>query len=130
MGVWMLVMLAFMIVYMYMLTRKDKKRQQAEELMRENLKIGDEVLTIGGILGRVITVKDDSVVIETGADRNRIRFTKSAIAKNITLDKKADEIKAAKLEAAKSKAAGRNVSAKNEAEKPANKNKNKKKKQK
>ena len=105
MTVMMIVITVFLVGYMFLLTRKDKKQQQSEQEMRENLKVGDEIITIGGIMGRVVTVKEDSVVIESGADRNKIRFTKPAIARNVTAEKKADEIKAAKVEAAKKAAA-------------------------
>lgn len=96
----MIIFLVFIVGYMFLLTRKDKKNQQAEQNMRDTIKIGDEVLTIGGVIGKVVTVKEESVDIETGADRTKLRFTKSAIAKNITADKKAEELKAAKVRAA------------------------------
>ncbi len=96
-----IMLFAFMIVYMYMIMRKEKKQQQAVDQMRESLKIGDEVVTIGGIMGRIVTVKDDSIVIETGSDRNKIRFTKQAIAKNLTEEAKAEELRKAKIDAAK-----------------------------
>ncbi len=103
----MVIFLVFIIGYMFLLTRKDKKNQQAEQNMRDTIKIGDEVLTIGGVIGKVVTVKDESVDIETGADRTKLRFTKSAIAKNITADKKAEELKAAKVKAAQEAAAAK-----------------------
>lgn len=101
-GSGLLIMLtAFMVVYFYMIMRKEKKQQQSVDQMRESLKIGDEVVTIGGIMGRIVTVKDDSIVVETGSDRNKIRFTKAAIAKNLTEEAKAEEIRKAKIDAAK-----------------------------
>ncbi len=101
-GSGLLIMLtAFMVVYFYMIMRKEKKQQQSVDQMRESLKIGDEVVTIGGIMGRIVTVKDDSIVVETGSDRNKIRFTKQAIAKNLTEEAKAEEIRKAKIDAAK-----------------------------
>ena len=96
----MIVFFVFIIGYFAVIMRKDKKQQQSEKDMRDSIKVGDEVLTIGGGIGRVVTVKEESVDIETGADRNKIRFTRSAIAKNITADKKAEEIKQAKMKAA------------------------------
>ena len=96
----LVIFMVFMIGYMFLISRKDKKQRNAEQEMRDNLAIGDEVLTIGGIIGRVVTVKEDSVVIETGADRNKIRFTKTAIAKNITKEAKAKEAQNAKIAAA------------------------------
>lgn len=99
-GIIMIVFMVFIIGYFAILMRKDKKQQQSEKDMRDSVKVGDEVLTIGGVVGRVVTVKEESVDIETGADRTKIRFTRSAIAKNITADKKAEEIKQAKMKAA------------------------------
>jgi len=82
--VWMIILLLFFVFYIFFISRRDKKQKQEEQNMRESLKVGDEIVTIGGIMGRVVSVKEDSVVIETGADRNKIRFTKSAIATNVT----------------------------------------------
>ena len=52
--------------------------------MRENLEVGDEVVTNGGIVGIIFSIKEDTVVIETGGDRSKIRVKKWAIAKNET----------------------------------------------
>ena len=103
-GMVMILFMAFVIVYFIVIMRKDKKKQQDEQTMRESVKVGDEVLTIGGVVGRVVTVKEDSIDIETGSDRIKIRFTKQAIAKNITADKKAEEIRQAKIAEAKNRA--------------------------
>jgi preprotein translocase subunit YajC len=70
---------------MYFLTiRPQKKQQKKDQEMRENTQIGDEITTIGGIMGRVVTVKDDSIVIETGADRNKMKLARWAIQTNNT----------------------------------------------
>ena len=61
--------------------------------MRENLEIGDEIVTIGGIVGLVVSIKEDTVVIETGSDRSKIRILKSAVAQNISAKEKADAAK-------------------------------------
>ncbi|MBP3327358.1 MAG: preprotein translocase subunit YajC, partial [Clostridia bacterium] len=64
-----------MVVLMYFLTiRPQKKKQKEEQAMRDNIQVGDEITTIGGIIGRVVTVKEDSIIIETGADKNRLKF--------------------------------------------------------
>ena len=77
--------LALMIVVFYfLLIRPEKKRQKNDKAMRENLQVADEVVTIGGIIGRVLSIQEDTVVVETGSDRNRIRVLKSAIAENRT----------------------------------------------
>lgn len=70
----MLVMLYFMIY------RPQKKQEKKDAAMRSSLEIGDQVTTIGGIIGRVVAIKDDTFVLETGADRVKIRFTKNAIS--------------------------------------------------
>src|SRR5665647_1181564 len=74
----------FAIMYFVMI-RPQKKKQTAEKEMRESLQVGDEITTIGGIVGRVVTVKDDSLIIETGADRNKIKITRWAISTNNTI---------------------------------------------
>lgn len=68
------------IVY-FMMIRPQQKRDKAQKQMRAGLKVGDKVMSIGGILGTVVKVKEDSVVIETGDNKNRITFDKVGIAK-------------------------------------------------
>ena len=64
----------------FMIYRPQKKQQKKDTEMRNALDIGDEVTTIGGIVGRVVAIKDDTFVLETGADRVKIRFIKNAIS--------------------------------------------------
>lgn len=94
---WSLVIMVGVFVLMYfMMIRPQKKRQKEEQEMRDSIQIGDEIITIGGIMGRVVTVKDDSIIIETGTDRTRIKFQKAAIQTNQTAnDRMAAEKKAA-----------------------------------
>ncbi len=70
------------IAFYFILIRPQSQKQKEEETMRSNLKIGDEIVTIGGIVGRVVSINDDtdSMVIETGADRVRIRMKKWALS--------------------------------------------------
>ncbi|MCL2077066.1 MAG: preprotein translocase subunit YajC [Oscillospiraceae bacterium] len=72
------------VIY-FLLIKPQSKRQKTEKNMRDNLQIADEVVTVGGIIGRVLSIKDDTVLIETGGDRTRIRVLKSAIAENRTV---------------------------------------------
>ena len=73
--------LALMLVMLYfMIYRPQKKQEKKDAAMRSSLEIGDQVTTIGGIIGRVVAIKDDPFVLETGADRVKIRFTKNAIS--------------------------------------------------
>ena len=72
--------LILIIVLMYfMMIRPQKKKQKEEQQMRNNLRVGDELTTIGGIKGRVVSIKDDTITIESGADRTKIQFMKWAI---------------------------------------------------
>ena len=73
--------LALMLVLLYfMIYRPQKKQEKKDAAMRAALDIGDQVTTIGGIVGRVVAIKDDTFVLETGADRVKIRFIKNAIS--------------------------------------------------
>ncbi len=73
--------LALMLVLLYfMIYRPQKKQEKKDAAMRAALEIGDQVTTIGGIIGRVVAIKEDTFVLETGADRVKIRFTKNAIS--------------------------------------------------
>ena len=70
----------------FMIYRPQKKQQKKDPEMRNALDIGDEVTTIGGIVGRVVAIKEDTFVLETGSDRMKIRFRRSAIASVEKLD--------------------------------------------
>ena len=73
--------LALMLVMLYfMIYRPQKKQEKKDAAMRSSLEIGDQVTTIGGVIGRVVAIKDDTLVLETGADRVKIRFAKNAIS--------------------------------------------------
>lgn len=85
----MLLIFAVMFGLMYFTTiRPQKKQQKMEQEIRENTQIGDEITTIGGICGKVVAVKDDTIVIETGSDRVKIKFKKYAIQTNHTANEK------------------------------------------
>ena len=70
----------------FMIYRPQKKQQKKDTEMRNALDIGDEVTTIGGIVGRGVAIKEDTFVLETGSDRMKIRFRRSAIASVEKLD--------------------------------------------
>lgn len=85
----MLLMMGGLFAAMYFFTiRPQKKQQKREQEIRESTQIGDEITTIGGITGKVVSVKDDSIVIETGSDRVKIKFMKYAIQTNHTANEK------------------------------------------
>ena len=65
--------IVLIVVLMYfIMIRPQRKKQKEEQKMRNNMRVGDEITTIGGICGRVLNIKEDSLVIETGADRNKM----------------------------------------------------------
>ncbi len=102
-----LMMAAIFGVMYFLMIRPQKKKQKEEQSMRDNLQIGDEVTTIGGIIGKIVTVKDDSLIIETGADRNRMKITRWAISQNNTANEKLAAERAAAKEAAEKEKAAR-----------------------
>ena len=74
----MMIGLMFVLMY-FMVYRPQKKQQKREAEMRNSLEIGDEVTTIGGIVGRVVSMKDDTFVMESTSDRTKLRFRRNAI---------------------------------------------------
>ena len=95
----------FLLMYFIMIRPENKRKKEAEQ-MRSNLKVGDEITTIGGITGKVVNIKDDSFVIESGADQVRIEFRKWALSTNDTAAAAAKEKQKKEQEAkAKAKAA-------------------------
>ena len=102
-----IIMLVGMIaVFYFLLIRPENKRKKEAEQMRSSVKNGDEITTIGGIVGKVVNVKEDKFVIETGADQVRIEFAKWALSTNETAAAAAKEEAKKKQEAkAKAKAA-------------------------
>ena len=95
-----IIMIVVMVAMMFFSNRSQKKKQQEEQAKRDSVQIGDEITTIGGIIGRVVTVKEDTLVIETGADRNKMKIAKWAISKNNTAEEKAEAERQAAKEAA------------------------------
>lgn len=74
-----LLVLMFVMLYFFMIRPENKRKKEAEQL-RNSLAVGDEVTSIGGIMGTICAVKETTVVIETGADRVRIEMAKWAIS--------------------------------------------------
>lgn len=72
--------LIFVVMYFFMI-RPQKKQEKETNAMRNNLQVGDEITTIGGIIGKIISIKEETCVIETGRDRTTMRILKSAVAR-------------------------------------------------
>ena len=75
----LIVVLMVAMIYFFMIRPENKRKKQAQA-MRDSLTVGDEITTIGGIIGTICAVKENTIVIETGADRVRIEFTKWAVS--------------------------------------------------
>lgn len=82
-GIIMLV--PMILIFYFFLIRPQKKKEKAEKLMRENLQVGDEILTIGGIYGRVISLKEDAMVIESKSDHSKLTIARWALQQNLTV---------------------------------------------
>ena len=85
-----IIMMALIIlVFWFFIIRPQRKKDKETAKMRSELQIGDEIVTIGGIIGIIVSMKEDSLVIETGSDRSKIRVTRWAISgKNTTAEQK------------------------------------------
>ena len=114
MGSSIFMLVAMLGIFYFMLIRPENKRKKEAEQMRSAVKNGDKISTIGGIIGTVVNVKDDKVVIETGADQVRIELAKWAISSNESAAeaaqaaaKKAQEAKAKAKAAKKAEKSGK-----------------------
>lgn len=89
-GSWItIVMLVALVVVMYfVMIRPSKKQEKEQKNMLSNLQVGDEITTIGGIIGRVVSIKEETLVLETSHDRTHIRILKSAVSR---VDVKAED---------------------------------------
>lgn len=82
----MVIYLAVIFGAMYLLLiRPQRKKTKEEKKMRENLQVGDEIVTIGGIYGRVISLKEDSMVIESNSDHSKLTIARWALQQNLTV---------------------------------------------
>ena len=101
---WIMLALIFVVMWFFMI-RPQRKQQKELQAFRDSLKKGDKVVTIGGITGTVVDVKDNKFVLETGADQVRIEFEKWALSTNETAaEAKKAEAKKAQESKAKAKA--------------------------
>ncbi len=85
----MILMLVGLLVVMYfVMIRPQKKQEKEQNDMRNNLAVGDEITTIGGIIGKIVSIKEETCVIETSHERSKIRILKSAVSR---VDVKAED---------------------------------------
>ncbi len=87
MMVWVIYMVVIFAAMYFMLIRPNKKKKQEEEKLRNSLQIGDEITTIGGIEGKIVSIKEDtdSIIIETSVEHNKLKLKRWAIASNNTV---------------------------------------------
>lgn len=89
----MMTVISFVLIigiFYFLLIRPENKRKKSAAKMRSELAVGDQITTIGGIVGTIIAIQEDSIVIETSADRVRVEFAKWAVS---TKDTKKEEAK-------------------------------------
>ena len=87
--IYIVVMIA---IFYFLLIRPNKKRQRQMQNMLDSMRKGDEIVTIGGIMGKVFDIRQDCVIITTSADDTKIKFEKTAIARVLTLHDDIDDI--------------------------------------
>ena len=74
----LIIVVMFVALYFFMI-RPQKKQEKETQNMRNNLQVGDEITTIGGIIGKIVSIKEETVTIETSHDRSKIRILRSAV---------------------------------------------------
>ncbi|MBE6532414.1 MAG: preprotein translocase subunit YajC [Ruminococcaceae bacterium] len=94
----MIIMMVLLVGMFIFSSRANKKKEKEAADMRDNLQVGDEVTTIGGIIGKVVSIKEETFVLETTKEKTQIRFLKGAIR---SVDVRIADVIAAKAEAEK-----------------------------
>ena len=74
----LIIVVMFVVLYFFMI-RPQKKQEKEVQNMRNNLQVGDEITTIGGIIGKIVSIKEETVTIEPSHDRTKIRILKTAV---------------------------------------------------
>ncbi len=116
-GPYMLIMIAvFIAIFYFMILRPENKKKKDAEALRNSLHRGDKITTIGGIIGKIVDIKDEKIVIETGEDLVRMELQKWAVMTNDTAEKEKAKRAAEAKEAAQK---AREEKAKAKAEKKA-----------
>ena len=75
-----LILVIFIFAMYFLLIRPQKKKEKTVNDMRNSLQVGDEIVTIGGICGKIVSISGDNITFETGEDRVRIQVAKWAIS--------------------------------------------------
>ena len=83
-----IVFVAMIAIFYFLMYRPQKKQDQQQQQMRNSLEIGDEITTIGGIIGKIVSIKEETLVIETSKERTKIRILRTAVR---SVDVKAED---------------------------------------
>lgn len=75
----LIMLVVLIVVFYFFMIRPQKKQEKQTADMRNNLQVGDEITTIGGIIGKIVSIKEETVMIETGKERTKIRILRSAV---------------------------------------------------
>jgi len=84
----LIMMVGLLVVMYFFMIRPQKKQEKEQNAMRNNLAVGDEITTIGGIIGKIVSIKEETCVIETTHERTKIRILKTAVSR---VDVKAED---------------------------------------
>ena len=83
-----IMIVAMIAIFYFMAIRPQKKQEKEAANMRNSIQVGDEITTIGGIIGKVVSIKDETLVLETTRDCTKIRILKTAVR---SIDVKAED---------------------------------------
>ena len=100
----LIIIVAMVAVFYFMIIRPEKKKKKEEESLRSSLKEGDKITTIGGIVGKIVDMKDDNIIIETSMDRVRMELAKWSVMSNDSAKEAAQKARAEAQAAAKERA--------------------------
>lgn len=93
----LLLPVGFFVLLYFMMIRPQKKKEQQIKEMRDALRVGDQVITIGGIYGKIVKAKEDVITLEVGASKTKLEMTRwsvgSVVSKNQSKDNKNEEVK-------------------------------------
>ena len=78
-----IILLLFFVLMWFFMIRPEKKKQKKIEAMRNALSVGDEIITIGGVMGTIVHITEDDITIETSEDKVRVQFKKWAVSSNV-----------------------------------------------
>lgn len=94
--IWLVLLL---VAFYFILIRPQRKEEKKDAEMRKNIQIGDEIVTAGGIVGIVCKLEEETLVIETGSDKSKLRIRRWAVSQNLDAEKEASAAAAAAKEA-------------------------------